>query len=180
MPPCFEAGFAHCKVSGPALRATRKVLTRILPHALAEKAVTVAEGLLAGLDVLRSPARFLAVAGWSLAVWCAYAASFWLCFEAFRMDVPWTATFLLQALIAFGVAVPSSPGYFGPFEAMTRATLALYGIDASQAVSYAVAIHIGSFIPISLLGLWSLSRSSLHLADLRNGASVGTRPPGNP
>src|SRR4029077_16398945 len=109
-----------------------------------------------------------------------YAASFWFCFEAFHMDVPWTATFLLQALIAFGVAIPSSPGYFGPFEAMTRPTLALYGIDASQAVSYAVAIHIGSFIPISVLGLWSLSRSQLHRADLRNGGNAGRKPQGTP
>jgi hypothetical protein len=155
----------------------QRLLTRLLPARLAERGITFAEGLLAGLDVLRSPSRFAAVTAWSLAVWCAYAASFWLCFEAFHMDVPWTATFLLQALIAFGVAVPSSPGYFGPFEAMTRATLALYGIDPSQAVSYAVAIHIGSFIPISLLGLWSLSRSHLHLADLRNGSDPGKTPP---
>ena len=47
--------------------------------------------------------------------------------------------------------------------------MSLYGVDVSKAVSYAVAYHIGSFIPISVLGLWSLSRSRLHLADLRRG-----------
>jgi uncharacterized protein (TIRG00374 family) len=124
---------------------------------------------MAGLDALRSPTRFAAVVGWSLAVWLTYAASFWLCFKAFAIDIPATSTFLLQALIGFGVAIPSTPGFFGPFEAMTRATLSLYGVDVSKAVSYAVAYHIGSFIPISILGLWSLSRSRLHLADLRRG-----------
>ena len=46
-------------------------------------------------------------------------------------------------------------------------SLALYGIDASLAVSYAVGYHLGTFVPITLLGLWSLGRARLHLADLR-------------
>ena len=161
----------------PALRTVRALCGRFLPGRFAGRTVAFVEGLVAGLDVLRSPSRFAAVVAWSLAVWCTYAASFWLCFEAFRIDIPWTATFLLQALIGFGVAIPSSPGFFGPFEAMTRATLAFYGVDAGKAVSYAVAYHIGTFIPISILGLWSLSRSHLHLADLRRGS---TPPPLEP
>jgi hypothetical protein len=38
-------------------------------------------------------------------------------------------------------------------------------------VSYAVGYHFATFIPITLLGLWSLSRAHLHLAELR-GADV--------
>jgi uncharacterized membrane protein YbhN (UPF0104 family) len=162
----------------PALRAVRGLCNRFLPARMAERTTAFVEGLVAGLDVLSSPSRFAAVVAWSLAVWCTYAASFWLCFEAFRIEIPWTATFLLQALIGFGVAIPSSPGFFGPFEAMTRATLAFYGVDAGKAVSYAVAYHIGTFIPISIMGLWSLSRSHMHLADLRRGSTpAAVEPP---
>ncbi|MBI4420460.1 MAG: flippase-like domain-containing protein [Gemmatimonadetes bacterium] len=151
----------------PALRVTRVIAARALPRHLAGRAVRFAEGILTGLDALRSLPRFAAVAAWSLAIWCTYAASFWVCFGAFGIEAPWSAPFLLQGLIGFGVALPSSPGFFGPFEAVTRATLALYGIEAGHAVSYAVGYHIGTFIPISVLGLWSLSRAHLHLADLR-------------
>ena len=153
----------------PALAAARLVFTRLLPAGVAERAVRLIEGVLAGLDSLRSLPRFAAVAAWSLVVWCTYAASFWLCFQAFGIQVPWTTAFLLQGLIGFGVAIPSSPGFFGPFEAVTRATLALFGIEASRAVSYAVGYHLGTFIPVTLLGLWSLSRADLRLADLRRG-----------
>jgi len=73
----------------------------------------------------------------------------------------------VQGVIGFGVALPSSPGFFGPFEAATRATLAIYGIGADQAVSYAVGYHVGGFIPITLLGLYSLSRTHVHLGELR-------------
>jgi uncharacterized membrane protein YbhN (UPF0104 family) len=65
------------------------------------------------------------------------------------------------------VAVPSSPGFFGPFEAVTRFTLGLYGIGADQAVSYAVAYHIGGFVPITVLGLYSLSRTQVRFGELR-------------
>lgn len=151
----------------PALAAARWVFLRILPARLAERALQLAQGVLAGLDALRSLPRFAAVAGWSLLVWWVYAASFWLCFQAFGIQIPWSAPFLLQGLIGFGVAIPSSPGFFGPFEAVTRATLGLYGVNPGQAVSLAVAYHLGTFVPITVLGLWSLSRAHLHLADLK-------------
>jgi uncharacterized membrane protein YbhN (UPF0104 family) len=82
------------------------------------------------------------------------------------MPVPWEGAFLLQGLIGFGVALPSSPGFFGPFEAVTRITLGLYAIGADQAVSYAVAYHIGGFVPITVLGLYSLSRTQVRLGEL--------------
>lgn len=151
------------------LRVARALFGRVLPAPVAERVLRIVEGLLAGLDSLRSPGRFAAVALWSLAVWITYAASFTLCFAAFGIEAHWTAAFMIQGLVGFGVAIPSTPGFFGPFEAATRAALGLYGVEPGRAVSYAVAYHIGTFIPISILGLWSLSRAHLHLADLRRG-----------
>jgi uncharacterized protein (TIRG00374 family) len=151
----------------PALCLVRWVLDRILPHRWAERLLDVLTGLLAGLDALRSPSRLALVMGWSVVIWLVSAGSYWLGFVAFGMPVPGSAALLLQGVIAFGVAIPSSPGFFGPFEAVTRATLALYGVDAAPAVSYAVAYHIAVFLPISVLGLWSLSRAHLHLAELQ-------------
>jgi uncharacterized membrane protein YbhN (UPF0104 family) len=109
----------------------------------------------------------IAVAFWSLAVWATGAASFWIGFSAFGIEVPWSAAMLLQSTLSFGVAVQFSPGFFGQFEAVCRLTLALYAVGVGPAVSYAFGFHLGGFIPITLLGLWSLSRAHLHLADLR-------------
>jgi uncharacterized protein (TIRG00374 family) len=144
-----------------------RIARRVLTKKWAAKVEQVLEGLLEGLHVLRSWKRLATVALLSIAVWGLMGASFWICNIAFDLQAPWTSAFLLQSLIAFGVAVPSSPGFFGPFEAVTRATLALYGIPAGLAVSYAVSYHLSTFLPITLLGLWSLSRARLHLADLR-------------
>jgi uncharacterized protein (TIRG00374 family) len=157
----------------PALRLARWVLGRILPPRWAARLFDGLTGLLAGLDALKSPGRLAVVTGWSVVIWLVSASSYWLGFLAFGMSVPSSAALLLQGVIAFGVAIPSSPGFFGPFEAVTRATLALYGVSAAAAVSYAVVYHIAVFLPISVLGLWSLSRAHLHLAELRAGGAAG-------
>ena len=149
-----------------------RVAHAVLPARLADRVTHLAEGLVAGLDVLKRPGRFLGVVAWSLLLWLVNAASFAVCFRAFGLGVPAEGAFLLQGVIGFGVALPSSPGFVGVFEAATRGTLAIYGVDATRAVSYAVAYHIGTFFPITLLGLASLSRMRLHLAELRSAAAA--------
>ena len=68
------------------------------------------------------------------------------------------------------VAVPSTPGYVGVFEAATLVTLGFYGVDSSLAASYALTYHVTTFIPITLLGFWSLSRLHLRLGEVRTAA----------
>jgi len=156
----------------PWMALLGRVARAVLPARTADRVTHLAEGLVAGLDVLKSPGRFLGVAAWSLLLWLVNAASFAVCFRAFGLPVPPEGALLLQGVIGFGVALPSSPGFVGVFEAATRGTLAMYGVDATRAVSYAVAYHIGTFVPITLLGLASLSRMRLHLAELRSAAAA--------
>jgi glycosyltransferase 2 family protein len=155
----------------PWLRAFERVVRWAFPARLAEKLARMAEGLVAGLEVLKRPGRFAAVLFWSLVLWLTNAASFAVCFRAFGLHVPIEGSLLLQGILGFGVALPSSPGFWGIFEKGTQLTLQIYGIGSSLALAYAVAYHLTGFIPITVLGLSSLSRVHLHLRDLR-----GVRP----
>jgi uncharacterized protein (TIRG00374 family) len=150
----------------PFLAAVERLARRLVPVSLADKIVRLLDGIVAGLSVLKSPGRFAGVVFWSLVLWIKNAASFAICFRAFGLDVPLESALLLQGIIGFGVAVPSTPGFLGVFEAATLLTLRLYGVDSSLAVSYALTYHLTTFLPITLLGLWSLSRLHLHLRDL--------------
>jgi uncharacterized protein (TIRG00374 family) len=143
------------------------VCSRLLPERAARPLTSWLEGLIAGLSVLMHPGRFAAVALWSLVLWLVNASSFVICYHAFALELPAISSLLLQGVIAIGVAIPASPGFFGPFEAATRLTLALYGVGAEQAVGYAVGYHLATFIPITALGLYSLTRAHVRLADLR-------------
>lgn len=129
----------------------------------------------AGLGVLRDARRSAIVLAWALAQWLVNGASFWIAFKAVGLEASFAAAIFLQSLLAFAVAVPSAPGFFGLFEAATKVALGVYGIDDTIAVSYALGYHLLSFIPITLLGFWYLGRLGLHLRDLGSGerAPVG-------
>jgi glycosyltransferase 2 family protein len=120
----------------------------------------------AGLSVLRSPRRFAIVFLWALLFWLVNAVGFYIVFLAVGIQVPFTAALFLQGLIAVGVAVPAAPGFFGVFEAFGVIGLAFYHIPQAQAVAWAIAYHLASFIPITLIGAWYFVRLGLHLRDV--------------
>lgn len=155
-------------------RAAERLVRRLVPSdRLALRLVELLEGLRQGLDVLRSPARLAAVIGWSLVLWLVNAFSFYLAIRAFALPVGYVGALVLQGVLAFGIAVPSAPGFVGPFEAVITAVLAVYGVGASQAVAYAVAYHVTTFIPITLLGAWSAARTGLGLASTASAGPSG-------
>jgi glycosyltransferase 2 family protein len=137
-----------------------QLVRRILPHArVADKIVDLIEGVRQGLTVLRSPARLAGVIMWSVVLWLVNALAFYIGFQAFDIPVSYSGALLLQGLLVLGISIPSTPGFFGPFEAVIVAVLALYGITSSLAFSYAISFHLTSFVPITLLGLWSLAQT---------------------
>lgn len=140
--------------------AAEKLVRRLLPSArLADRIVNLIEGIRLGLAVLRSPARLTGVILWSLVLWLTNAFAFYLGFAAFDIPVSFAGALLMQGLLVLGISVPSTPGFFGPFEAVIVAVLALYGVPGSLAFSYAIAFHVTTLVPITLLGLWSLTRT---------------------
>jgi uncharacterized protein (TIRG00374 family) len=155
--------------------AAEKVVRAVVPSdRIALRLIGLIEGVRQGLSVLRSPARFAGVVGWSVVLWLVNALSFYLAFQAFDLTVNFAGALVLQGVLAFGIAVPSAPGYVGPFEAAITAVLAIYGIGASQAVAYAVGYHLTTFVPITLLGVWSATRTGLglHLATREEGGDA--------
>ena len=143
------------------LAAERLVRAVVPSDRIAFRLVALIDGVRQGFSVLRSPGRLAGVVGWSVVLWLVNALSFFLAFQAFELPVNFAGALVLQGVLAFGIAVPSAPGYVGPFEAAITAVLAIYGIGASQAVAYAVGYHLTTFVPITVLGVWSATRTGL-------------------
>jgi hypothetical protein len=127
----------------------------------------------AGLGVLRNPRRFAEVLFWTVVHWLTNALAFWIAFKALDMTTAgFGAALFLQGLIAVGVALPSSPGFFGVFEAAARTGLTVYGVNSTQATSWAIGFHLLSFIPITVMGAYYFARLGLHLGEIA-GAAAG-------
>lgn len=128
-----------------------------------------------GLSVLRTPRHFAAVFFWTLLHWLVQPLAFWLGMKAVGIDkgLPWSAPLFLQGIVVVGVSVPSSPGYFGLFEVASIAALALYGVSKASATTFAVAVHIVAFIPITVIGAVYFARLGLTLDELGSAGRPG-------
>src|SRR5204862_23499 len=73
---------------------------------------------------------------------------------------------LLVGLMTLAIASPAFPGH-ARIGTTSVSGLATGAAVFFRAVLYAVAYHVSTFVPITLLGLYSLSRLQLHLAELR-------------
>ena len=144
------------------------VIERIVPWpSVSRKLVALLHGVRDGLTALKSPARLGAVVLWSILIWSVNALSFQLLFPAFDIEVGYAGAIILQSVIVFGIAVPSSPGFVGVFEAAIVVALALYGVPQDRALAYALTYHAATFLPITLLGLYSAYRTGLGWKDVR-------------
>ena len=157
------------------VRIWDRVIGRVAPR-VADRGRRLLQSFMLGLGALRSPVRFARVFGWAFAMWLCTGLSFWLGFLAVGIHAPYSAALFLMGVIAIGVALPSSPGFFGVFEAAALAGLTLYNVPGDLAVSWALGYHLLSFLPITLIGLCYFLRLGMKFRELGPGdaaASVG-------
>lgn len=144
-----------------------EMFARRVSPGLEERGRAMLRSFADGLSILRHPRRFVVIFAWALAHWLVQPLAFWICFKAFGIDVPFSAALLVQGLIVFMVAVPSTPGFFGLFEVAAQKGLGFYGINEGLALAWGLTFHVLSLIPITLIGLYYLARSGVHLGELK-------------
>lgn len=144
---CYAVMLQHDRV----LSIVGAIVRRVVPG-FERQIVTLVDHGVGGLAVLKDSRRFVAVLFWAVAHWLMHALGLYLGFLAVGMQVPFTAALFLQGVLGIGVAVPSSPGFFGVFETFAIVGLGVYGVPKELAVSWAIGYHILSFIPITTLG----------------------------
>jgi glycosyltransferase 2 family protein len=148
-------------------------LHRVLPERLATIAVRLAKTFSAGLAIVRQPARFAIVLLMSIPLWLSIATGIWLVTQAFHIEMPFTGSFLIMALLVVGVAVPT-PGAVGGFHYFYQlAVMAFYGAPTDRAVGAAIVMHAVSFVPVALVGLVMLAQEGLSLSRVGSLARAG-------
>lgn len=129
---------------------------------------------LEGLGSLRSRRSVAVVTVWTALLWLASAFAWFTGLWALGMPIDFADALVTQTVVALGIALPSSPGFFGPFEAAARVGLSLYVLDATAAAEAAVAFHLlVFFFPVVVAGLLSVGLTGTHLSALR-GQRAGT------
>ena len=154
---------------GGFIKAARAVARMTIPK-LEQPAADFLERFAAGLTILRDPRRFLLAFLWTLVHWLVCAASYWIAYSAIGVEAPFMSTIFVQSLIVLAVASPQAPGFIGVFEGTAVLGLAVYGVPKEIAIAWAIAYHVASYIPVTVLGLIYSIRMGLHVGDIKNSA----------
>lgn len=176
----FAGLFLFASYPRPAIKVYEWFARRVAP-AIEARGSAVLASFAGGLSVLRSPLHFVLVLFWALLMWMLNAIAFWLAFLALHIHAPFAAALFAQGVIVAFVTVPSTPGFAGVFELGGRIGLAAFGISASAAATWSLTFHVVSYIPITLIGLWYLSRAGItyrEISAVGGGGGGGDGPPG--
>ena len=145
-----------------ALRARR-----ILPHTFAQRLAEAATAFSEGLAVARAPRLLAWALAWSVGLWMLAALQIWWVTLAFGIPMPFAGSFLQQALLVVGVAVPT-PGGVGSFHEAYRIGATVFFNGAEQAaIGAAIVLHAVAFVPITVLGVVFMVRDGLSVDRLR-------------
>lgn len=139
---------------------------RLLPHRIAHGLSRVARTFSEGFLVMRRPRALAWALAWSVALWVSITIQTWLVTQAFGIAMPYTGTFLLQALLVIGIAVPTPGGVGGFHEAYRIGVTTFFGAANDAAVGAALVLHGIAFVPITLIGIWFAMRDGLSLSSL--------------
>ena len=150
---------------------------RLLPHRLAHALAGLARTFSEGFAVAREP-RDLAIAlVWSFPLWVSIAFQAWLITRAFGILIPVSASFLVQAMLVIGVAVPT-PGAVGSFhEAYRIAVTTFFHAPNNAAVSAALVLHAVSFLTSVVPGVVVMARDGVSVAGLGRLAGAAREQP---
>jgi len=91
----------------------------------------------------------------------------WLMMQAFGWDLPYFAGLLTVSFILLGNSLPSLPGYIGIYEAACVLALSFYGVSTSDALAYAIVIHLTEMLVIAVQGTTVMLYKGLNLQKMR-------------
>jgi glycosyltransferase 2 family protein len=130
---------------------------RPLSKGLQERLVRGIGRFVSGIVPLRSVWDYPVVAVLSVVIWACYGFIIHLVLYAFDFvsvyHLPWSTSLIVLVVTTIGIVVPSSPGYVGTYHWLCQISLAMFGVPAGPALSFAILTHGVNFLPVLIAGL---------------------------
>jgi uncharacterized protein (TIRG00374 family) len=119
-----------------------------------------------GIDLLRSSHYFFRTLLFSLLAWAAHVLVIYYLFKSFGFDLPLVSAILVMVINTLALLIPITPGNAGTFELVVVAALLAFGIVKSDAVLFALALHILDLLPIFTMGMFFFHSERLSIKEI--------------
>lgn len=161
------------------MRAALRLVERFLPGKLAAFADHVGEGILSGLEGLRSPKDLAGAVFASFASWMVHAVSYWMVAAAFGLQLGYPVMLLAVGMVNLAGLIPASPGQIGIFEYFGGLALTAVGVAPEQAKAFALVTHVVVWLPATVLGFYYLIRQGLGWSAITQARELETEAAGD-
>lgn len=163
----------------PVVQFIESMLDRLpfIPTGIKEKAAGMMEAGEAGLASLRSVRLLSGITITSILQWLLNGFTIYLSLRAFGINVTPAVAAIVLGATAFGVTVPSSPGYFGVIQLCFMAVLKVFG-SAEESVVFSASIyyHMSQWVPVTLIGMFFFLRGGYHFSEVDQAAAENNSP----
>ncbi|MBW3660868.1 MAG: flippase-like domain-containing protein [Gemmatimonadetes bacterium] len=121
-----------------------------------------------GFHLLRRPLLIVVSLVLAVAQWIAIATTYWIGMAAFDLGAGWAGALFTNSIVALGVAVPSSPGFVGTYQALVVKSLEAFRIDRTAAFTFSVGFHAVNYLSVTAVGLFYFFREGLSWSELEH------------
>lgn len=165
---CLAGAITFVVWTRPFVALFEAILSRVpsLPKGLRDKLTQTLEAGASGLSSLKQPRLLAGILISSLAQWLLNAALVHFSLWSFDIHVSLAVSCLVVGVTAFGVTVPSTPGYFGVIQLCFMTVLKVFVDDEPAVFAASVYYHLTQYIPVTLIGLAYFGKTGLRMSDI--------------
>lgn len=164
-------GVAYVLWTKPVLNLFEKIFKSIplIPHAFTDKVCSILEAGAKGLSAIRNVRLLVAMLVLSIIKWGLNGFLVWISVWSFGLTISPAVAMVLLGVIAFGVAVPAVPGYFGVMQLCFTLVLGLFfaGPENRAAILAAsIYFQMTQWIPVTIIGFVYFVFTGIKLSDV--------------
>jgi uncharacterized protein (TIRG00374 family) len=148
------------------------VILRPFPDRIGEMMEHAVRSFVNGLGALRGGSHLFWIVLHSLVIWLvASTGPILVGLWAFDVDLGSPAdnlfgSWILLGVVGAAVALPSAPGFIGPYQLAFKAVLVRFGVDPATALAMGVLVWFVFWLTLTLQGFWVLRRAHTSLSQL--------------
>jgi uncharacterized membrane protein YbhN (UPF0104 family) len=149
-----------------------RFFARALPDRIGEAVEGLARRFADGLGSLRGGSHLFWIVLHSITIWLILSAIPMLAgIAAFGIDLGSPAktlvlSWVVLAVVGVAVAIPSAPGFFGPYQLAFKAVLVRLGVDPATALAVGLLVWFVFWVTLTVLGLVVLRMRRTSLGEL--------------
>jgi uncharacterized protein (TIRG00374 family) len=121
-----------------------------------------------GLNLLRSSQHFIGSLFYSLLSWVVHILMVYYLLKSFGFHLPIAASASIMIINTLALMIPITPGNAGTFEfAVSTALAAFPEVGRSDAVLFALALHLLDLLPVMVLGFIYIKFEKVSISELK-------------